>query len=107
MGTIVQSTSCLHWKNNLQFLHPSQTVISQDKTQSRTRTAAISTENLNTSVNNEELPGVINRRRAVASGIALVSSAAGFGFAGDGLAVVKQGLLAGRVPGLSEPDEQG
>lgn len=26
---------------------------------------------------------------------------------GEAGAVVKQGLLAGRVPGLSEPDEQG
>lgn len=39
----------------------------------------------------------------MATGIALISS----GFAGEGLAVVKQGLLAGRIPGLSEPDEQG
>ena len=28
-------------------------------------------------------------------------------FRGEGLAVVKQGLLAGRIPGLSKPDEQG
>ncbi|KAI3896796.1 hypothetical protein MKW98_009649, partial [Papaver atlanticum] len=28
-------------------------------------------------------------------------------FPSDGLAVIKQGLLAGRVPGLSDPDEQG
>lgn len=29
------------------------------------------------------------------------------GFPGEGLATVKQGLLAGRIPGLSEPDENG
>ncbi|KAL8459358.1 hypothetical protein ACS0TY_036735 [Phlomoides rotata] len=104
MGSIVQSTTCLHWKNSLQFLYPSQNVISQEKTQSRTRTAAISTENLSTK--GEETAGMISRRKAIASGVALVSSAA-FGFPGDGIAVVKQGLLAGRVPGLSEPNEQG
>ncbi|KAL3641707.1 PsbP domain-containing protein 4, chloroplastic [Castilleja foliolosa] len=48
--------------------------------------------------------GFVNRRGVLSSGLALVSSTA---FGGDGLAVVKQGLLAGRVPGLSEPDEQG
>lgn len=40
------------------------------------------------------------------SGASLISSSI-LGFPGDGFAVVKQGLLAGRIPGLSEPDEQG
>lgn len=44
---------------------------------------------------------LVNRRTILASGVSLLS------FPGESLAVVKQGLLAGRIPGLSEPDEQG
>jgi len=44
---------------------------------------------------------LVNRRAVLASGVSLL------GFPGVSLAVVKQGLLAGRIPGLSEPDEQG
>ncbi|XP_019415949.1 PREDICTED: psbP domain-containing protein 4, chloroplastic [Lupinus angustifolius] len=44
---------------------------------------------------------LVNRRALLASGVSLL------GFQGESLAVVKQGLLAGRIPGLSEPDEQG
>ncbi|KAH6780287.1 thylakoid lumenal protein photosystem II reaction center PsbP family [Perilla frutescens var. hirtella] len=102
MGTIIQSISSLSWKN-CQQLHPSQNVIAQEKVHSRTRAAA---ENQSPAVQDLEFRGLINRRAAIASGIALASSAA-FGFPRDGLAVVKQGLLAGRIPGLSEPDEQG
>lgn len=40
------------------------------------------------------------------SGVSLLSSAA-LGLQRECLAAVKQGLLAGRIPGLSEPDEQG
>lgn len=54
----------------------------------------------------EKVSGILKRRSVVLSGASLVSSAV-LGFPGDGLAVIKQGLLAGRVPGLSEPDEQG
>lgn len=46
------------------------------------------------------------RRSVLVSGASLISSSI-LGFPGDGFAVVKQGLLAGRIPGLSEPDEQG
>uniref|UniRef100_A0A1J3CND1 PsbP domain-containing protein 4, chloroplastic n=1 Tax=Noccaea caerulescens TaxID=107243 RepID=A0A1J3CND1_NOCCA len=50
---------------------------------------------------------VLSRRSVLASsGFSLVSSAA-LVFPEEGLAVVKQGLLAGRVPGLSEPDDEG
>ncbi|XP_057975141.1 psbP domain-containing protein 4, chloroplastic isoform X2 [Malania oleifera] len=49
---------------------------------------------------------LLNRRSAVLSGISLVSSAV-LDFPREGLAAVKQGLLAGRIPGLSDPDEQG
>lgn len=50
--------------------------------------------------------GILRRRSALVSGVSLISSAV-LGFPGESLAVVKQGLLAGRIPGLSEPDEQG
>lgn len=52
----------------------------------------------------EKKSGLLRRRAAIISGFSLVSAV--LGFAGDGLAV-KQGLLAGRIPGLSEPDEKG
>ncbi|XP_031248551.1 psbP domain-containing protein 4, chloroplastic [Pistacia vera] len=50
--------------------------------------------------------GDVKRRSVLLSGASLISSTI-LGFPGDGLAVVKQGPLAGRIPGLSEPDEQG
>ncbi|VFQ89191.1 unnamed protein product [Cuscuta campestris] len=46
----------------------------------------------------------LRRRSLLISGF---SSSLLLGFSEQALAVVKQGLLAGRVPGLSEPDEQG
>ncbi|XAR57535.1 Photosystem II [Bertholletia excelsa] len=53
----------------------------------------------------------INRRQVLASsGVltgCLISPSAVLGFPREAAAVVKQGLLAGRIPGLSEPDEQG
>ncbi|CAN7130524.1 unnamed protein product [Brassica rapa subsp. narinosa] len=66
---------------------------------------------------NNEIPGgsedewspkVLSRRSLLAtvSGLSLASSTS-LAFPGEGLAVVKQGLLAGRVPGLSEPDDEG
>ncbi|CAH8354713.1 unnamed protein product [Eruca vesicaria subsp. sativa] len=53
-------------------------------------------------------PKVLSRRSLLAtvSSLSLVSSTS-LAFPGEGLAVVKQGLLAGRVPGLSEPDDEG
>lgn len=50
--------------------------------------------------------GLLNRRAAMVTGVSLLSSVV-FGFPGEVLAVVKQGPLAGRIPGLSEPNEQG
>ncbi|GLU07069.1 hypothetical protein SLE2022_240450 [Rubroshorea leprosula] len=55
---------------------------------------------------NEDSSGFLNRRSVLVSGLSLLPSAT-LGFPGDGLAVVKQGPLAGRIPGLSEADEQG
>uniref|UniRef100_A0A0F7GZ52 Photosystem II reaction center PsbP family protein n=1 Tax=Geranium maderense TaxID=28964 RepID=A0A0F7GZ52_9ROSI len=45
----------------------------------------------------------VSRRRALVSGVSLSV----LGFSGEALAVIKQGPLAGRIPGLSEPNEQG
>ncbi|MCL7031343.1 hypothetical protein MKW94_030480 [Papaver nudicaule] len=57
---------------------------------------------------NEKNNGFLKRREALVSGVSLVSSTVLMGsFPSPGLAVIKQGLLAGRVPGLSDPDEQG
>ncbi|XP_057773806.1 psbP domain-containing protein 4, chloroplastic isoform X2 [Salvia miltiorrhiza] len=95
MGTIMQCVYSLSWRN----WQP----VAQGKGESGTRAA----ENQSGGVKKVEFGVVTNRRAVIASGVAVISSAAAFGFAGDGLAVVKQGLLAGRIPGLSEPDEQG
>ncbi|XP_023753589.1 psbP domain-containing protein 4, chloroplastic isoform X1 [Lactuca sativa] len=57
-------------------------------------------------ISSEENGCEVLRRTAIVSGASLVSSAI-LGFPKEGLAVVKQGLLAGRIPGLSEPNEQG
>lgn len=53
--------------------------------------------------------GLLKRRSLVLQSgfVPLVTSVTAFGFPAPGLAVIKQGPLAGRVPGLSEPDEQG
>lgn len=48
---------------------------------------------------------LLNRRSVTIFG--LVSSLTALGSPGQGLAFVKQGPLAGRIPGLSEPDENG
>ena len=44
---------------------------------------------------------LLNRRTVLISAVSLL------GFPTTSLAEVKQGLLAGRIPGLSEPNEQG
>ncbi|XP_042494065.1 psbP domain-containing protein 4, chloroplastic isoform X1 [Macadamia integrifolia] len=54
----------------------------------------------------DKLSSFFTRRSAMVSGVSLVSAAV-LTFPGYGLAEVKQGLLAGRIPGLSEPDEKG
>lgn len=110
MGTVAHCICCLSWKTKHQISVPTQHVAVQsarDKAHnSRIRPAASSTGNFHGDGNNEEISGMFKRREAVVSGLSLLSTAV-LGFPGDGLAVVKQGLLAGRIPGLSEPDEQG
>ncbi|KAA8546510.1 hypothetical protein F0562_002751 [Nyssa sinensis] len=108
MGTTMFTSCCFSWKTNQQIV-PSHFVIahsSLEKGFSRTKAIAGSRENGCVDEENERFSGFLKRREAIVSGVGLISSAV-LGFPREGLAVVKQGLLAGRVPGLSEPDEQG
>ncbi|PIA47698.1 hypothetical protein AQUCO_01400357v1 [Aquilegia coerulea] len=95
-----------------QFQHPHQIIrfhctcvqaSEEKKGCSRTKT---NQENKVFDVDNAAVFGVLKRRTAIVSGASLVTTTL-LGFPRDGLAVLKQGLLAGRIPGLSEPDEQG
>ncbi|KAF8726368.1 hypothetical protein HU200_019830 [Digitaria exilis] len=54
----------------------------------------------------EEGSEMVGRRRALVSATAAACGASVLGFAGHGMAAT-QGLLAGRIPGLSDPDENG
>ncbi|KAM1105490.1 hypothetical protein ACFX13_002503 [Malus domestica] len=73
----------------------------------RTKAASNSTENGLVDGEADKFSGILKRRSVLLSaGVSLLSSQV-LGFPREGLAVVKQGLLAGRIPGLSEPDEQG
>ncbi|KAL2503662.1 PsbP domain-containing protein 4 [Abeliophyllum distichum] len=94
MGTIGHTICCLSWKSNQQMV------------QSAPKKGLSSRKNIYADEVSEEPLGLINRRAAIVSGVSLLSSVA-FGFPGEVLALVKQGPLAGRIPGLSEPDEQG
>ncbi|XP_077231753.1 thylakoid lumenal protein (Mog1/PsbP/DUF1795-like photosystem II reaction center PsbP family protein) [Tasmannia lanceolata] len=69
-----------------------------------TKFNAVAKENGFTDEESEKLFGLLRRRSAITFGFSLISFV--LGFSKDGLAV-KQGLLAGRIPGLSEPDENG
>ncbi|KAK3032430.1 hypothetical protein RJ639_037157 [Escallonia herrerae] len=108
MSTTVFPGGCPSWTTNRQVV-PSHLAAncSGEKGLSRTKVAAVASKNGCLSEQSEGLSGVLNRRVALASVASLISSAALSFCPGEGLAVVKQGLLAGRVPGLSEPDEQG
>ncbi|KAK6939984.1 PsbP, C-terminal [Dillenia turbinata] len=71
------------------------------------KAAAGSTENDDAVEESEKITRFLNRRAAIASsGFCLISSGI-LGFPTDGLAEIKQGPLPGRIPGLSEPDDQG
>ncbi|XP_010679853.2 psbP domain-containing protein 4, chloroplastic [Beta vulgaris subsp. vulgaris] len=100
------SSSCFAWKNYSQ----------KHSLNHRIQNEFIHSSSLNppeTSVVDDgaaKLSSCLLKRRSVVlqSGLVpLVSSLTALGFPEQGLAVVKQGPLAGRVPGLSEPDEQG
>ncbi|KAL5703759.1 PsbP domain-containing protein 4 [Ranunculus cassubicifolius] len=59
-----------------------------------------------TTKNIEKSCVVLKRRAALVSGVTLLTATT-LGFPRDGLAALNQGPLAGRIPGLSDPDEQG
>jgi hypothetical protein len=79
---------------------------SQESFPSRAKITAESRKNGFLDGENEKSAWFLKRRSVLVSGVSLVSTSV-LGSAGEGLAVVKQGLLAGRIPGLSEPDDQG
>ncbi|KAH9604953.1 hypothetical protein KSS87_009067 [Heliosperma pusillum] len=104
-STICSSSSWFSWKNRRQqglYNH-------NQNTQSFIVHASLSSESETSSfegdVSEKFASGLVKRRTVVV--LPLVSTMTVLGFPGQGLGVVKQGLLAGRVPGLSEPDQQG
>lgn len=101
MGTMMFSGSCFSLKCS-QSIGQSP---SAGKRLSRTKACAAANSELVQEESDQNV-GILKRRLALVSGVSLVSSAV-LSFPKEGLAVVKQGLLAGRIPGLSEPDEQG
>lgn len=109
--TIVYSGGCLSWSSNhrsIPFRHFGTVSSVSEKGCSVAKAAGPdSSEKGTLNEENESFSLQLGRRSALFSAVSLASSAAAFGFPGGSLAVVKQGLLAGRVPGLSEPDEQG
>ena len=103
-STICSSSSCFAWKTNRQkslLTNCQKSLCVHSSLGSAETSIDDSTEKLDS--------GLLKRRSLILqSGVVpLLSSLAAFEFPAPGLAVVKQGLLAGRVPGLSEPDEEG
>ena len=111
MGTSIFTSCSFSWRNHHHII-PSHRFLSHsspDKGLSVAKAAVDTRQNGCVEFVDEEtkkFSGFLKRRSAIVSGVSLISSAV-LGFPREGLAVVKQGLLAGRVPGLSEPDEQG
>ncbi|CAL5333066.1 unnamed protein product [Camellia sinensis] len=109
MGT-TSITSCCPWANLQQMspCHHHMVMVAHKSLSGRcSRTKAfVVRENRCVDEEGGDFSGFLKRRQALVSGAGLISSAV-LGFPSQGLAVVKQGLLAGRIPGLSEPDEQG
>ncbi|KAL6641763.1 hypothetical protein ACP70R_019944 [Stipagrostis hirtigluma subsp. patula] len=96
--------------NTLLFLPSSSLFLSKQTPFTKGRSAAVrcsSGPTLSVSHQEDEGKGVamVGRRQALISAAAACGASV-FGFAGDAMAA-NQGLLAGRIPGLSEPDENG
>lgn len=108
MGTTLFPNYSLPWRHRHQKIVPYNHILahsSQESGTSRSKTTAESRESSFVDRENEKSSGFL-KRSVLVSGISLISTSV-LGFPGEGFAVVKQGLLAGRIPGLSEPDEQG
>lgn len=101
MGTMMFSGSCFSLKcnQNIAQSHHAEKGLSRTKASAAAKPEFLDKES-------GQIGGLLKRRLALLSGVSLVSSAV-LSIPEEGLAVVKQGLLAGRIPGLSEPDEQG
>lgn len=110
MGTTLISSCRLPWKSNLQTTTPLHIVCHSpvDDRCSRVKANGYSMETGLASEEEDRLAGNggLTRRLALVSAACLVSSTGALGFSGEGVAAVKQGSLAGRIPGLSEPDER-
>ncbi|KAJ7959234.1 PsbP family [Quillaja saponaria] len=110
MGTAFFTNCTFSWRKQQQMMIPSPQFFSQTSLEYgilRTKAALGSTESGSIEEESEKYSSsLVNRRTILASGVSLASPAV-LGLSGQSLAVVKQGLLAGRVPGLSEPNEQG
>lgn len=109
METTMITSCCFPLRNHQQIILPSHHLSIQSSLETettRTKATASSQEGGHVDEETENFSGLLKRRSALVSGVSLVSTAV-VGFPRDGLAVVKQGLLAGRIPGLSEPDEEG
>lgn len=113
MGTIAFTSCCLSWKNKQPTSPCSHLVVANSSSSSssspeKEKVGPTTTIAVAAARENEKM-GMLKRRSAMVFGVSLISSSllALGGSPGEGLAVVKQSLLAGRVPGLSEPDEQG
>lgn len=108
MGSVICSNySCFPWKTKAtihkqNLLHPSG-----ELGLSRTTVTAQYDhgEERSSSETAKKLSG-LNRRSLLLSGVPVISTLSALALPEQGMAVVKQGLLAGRIPGLSEPDEQ-
>ncbi|KAB5568514.1 hypothetical protein DKX38_002307 [Salix brachista] len=108
MGTSLLTSCGLQWRYHHQQIIPGSHLLghSHESFPSRAKITAESRKSGFLDGENEKSAGFLNRRSVLVSGVSLVSTSV-LGSAGEGLAVVKQGLLAGRIPGLSEPDDQG
>uniref|UniRef100_A0A0F7GXL4 Photosystem II reaction center PsbP family protein n=1 Tax=Melianthus villosus TaxID=377280 RepID=A0A0F7GXL4_9ROSI len=109
MGTSFFATCSFPWRCHHKQTVPNQNLITRASVENGVSREKASPYSRGSGLDHGELEkesGLWPRRAIVVSGVSLIPPAV-MGFAGDGLAVIKQGLLAGRVPGLSEPDEQG
>ncbi|KAK9993821.1 hypothetical protein SO802_023524 [Lithocarpus litseifolius] len=108
MGTTLFTSWSFSWRYHQQII-PSSHMLTQCSLGNGISTEKVISDSGDSKVVDggiEKWSGLMKRRSVLVSGVSLISST-GLGSPREGLAVVKQGLLAGRIPGLSEPDEQG
>ncbi|XP_052190203.1 psbP domain-containing protein 4, chloroplastic isoform X1 [Diospyros lotus] len=105
MVTASITSCCSLWRTHQQ-LNPRHRHMVVHSSSDKSKVSAVPRENGFVDEQSESSSGFLKRRQALVSGICLISSAV-LGFPREGAAAIKQGPLAGRIPGLSEPDEQG